>query len=80
MAMQLEIDQLKKKLRHAWWKWTPSNFDVSSDDEGNVSYNRRSRTPPSKSFSYDEEQHQEHRYKSPLCKGLESDAMSRVLN
>ena len=31
--MQLEIDNLKKKLRRAWQKRTPSNSDVSSNDE-----------------------------------------------
>ena len=80
MAMQLEIDQLKKKLSHARRKWTPSDSDVSSDDEWDVSYRRRSRTPSSESFSYDEEHHHERRYKSPPYKGLGSDAMSRALN
>ena len=80
MAMQLEIDQLKKKLRHTWRRQTTSNFDVSSDDEGDVSYRRRSRTLPSESFSYDEEHHHKRRYKSPPCKGLGSDALSRALN
>ena len=74
MAMQLEIDQLKKKLRHARRKRTPSNFDVSSNDEGDVSYKRRSRTPPSESFSYNEEHHHERRYKNPPRKSLGSDA------
>ena len=80
MAMQLEIDQLKKKLRHARRKRTPSDSDVSFDDEGDVSYRCRSRTPPSESFSYDEEHHHERRYKSPPYKGLGSDAMSRASN
>ena len=31
--MQLEIDNLKKKLRRAWQKRTPSSSDVSSNDE-----------------------------------------------
>ena len=37
-AMQLEINHLKKKLRHAWRKRTPSNSNVSSDDEEDASY------------------------------------------
>ena len=78
-AMQLEIDHLKK-LCHARWKRTPYNFDVSSNDEEDVSYRRRSRTPPSESFSYDEEHHHERRYKSPPHRGLGNNAMSRALN
>ena len=46
-AMQREIDDLKKKLRCAQRKWSPSSFDVSSNDEEDASYRRRSRTPPS---------------------------------
>ena len=80
MAMQLKIDELKKKLRHTWRRQTPSNSDVSFDDEGDVSYKRRSRTPPSESFSYDEEHHHERRYKSLPHKGLGSNAISRSLN
>ena len=80
MAMQLKIDELKKKLGHTWQRQTPSNSDVSSDDEGDVSYKRRSRTPPSESFSYDEEHHHERRYKSLPHKGLGSNAISRSLN
>ena len=80
MAMQLEIDRLKKKLRHARRKQTPSYFDVSSNDEGDVSYRGRSRTPPSESFSYNEEHHHEHRYKNPSHKSLGSDTKSKALN
>ena len=79
-AMQREIDHLKKELRHAWWRRTPSRFDSSSDDEKDGSYRRRSRTPPSESFSYEEEHHRERRYKSPTRKGLENNAMSKALN
>ena len=79
-AMQLEIDQLKRKLRHAWQERTPLNSDVSSEGEEDASYRRRSRTPPSKSFSYDKEHHHKHRYKSPPHRGLGNDAMSKVLN
>ena len=45
-AMQLEIDQLKRKLRHARQERTPSNSVVSSEGEEDASYRRRSRTPP----------------------------------
>ena len=78
--MQLEIDHLKRKLRNARWKQTPSNSDISSDDREDASYKQRSRTPPSESFSYDEECHHKRRYKNPPCKDLRNDAMSKVLN
>ena len=78
--MQLEIDHLKKELRHARRKQTPSNFDVSFDDGEDASYRQRSRTSPNESFSYNEEHHHKRRYKSPPCKGLGNDTMSKVLN
>ena len=79
-AMQLEIDQLKNKLRHACREQTPSNSDVSSKGEEEASYRRRSRTPPSKSVSYHEEHHHKCRYKSTPRRGLGNDAMSKALN
>ena len=47
-AMQLEIDQLKRKLHHAQQERTPPppNFNVSFEGEKDASYRRRSRTPP----------------------------------
>ena len=79
-VMQLEIDHLKKKLRYAQQKRTPSNSDFSSNDGEDASYRQRSRTPPSESFSYEEEHHHKRRYKSPFCKGLGNDAMNKALN
>ena len=79
-AMQPEIDQLKRKLHHARRERTPSNSNVSSKGEEDASYRRRSRTPPSESFSYEVEHHHKRRYKSPTCRGLENDAMSKALN
>ena len=78
--MQLEIDNLKKKLRRAWQKRTPSNSDMSSNEEEDYNYRRRSRTPPREIVSYDEEHHHKCRYKSPPRKGLGNDAMSKALN
>ena len=40
--LQQEIDDLKKKLRRAQRKQTPSSSDVSSNDDGDVSYRERS--------------------------------------
>ena len=79
-AMQLEIDQLKRKLRHVRRERTPSNSDASSEDEEDASYRRRSRTPPSESFSYDKEHHHKHKYKSPPRRSLRNDAISKALN
>ena len=78
--MQLEIDQLKKKLRHARQERIPSNSDASSEGEEDASYRQRLRTPPNKSFSYDKEHHHKCRYKSPPRRGLGNDAMSKALN
>ena len=78
--MQLEIDNLKKKLRRAHWKRTPSSSDISSNDEEDDNYRERSKTPPSKTLSYDEERHPKRKYKSQPHKGLGNDAMSKALN
>ena len=79
-AMQLEIDQIKRKLRHARRERTLSNSNVSSKGEEDTSYRRRSRTPPSESFSYEVEHHHKHRYKSSTRRGLGNDTMSKALN
>ena len=79
-AMQKEIDHLKKELRHARWRQTPSQSDSFSDSEKDGSYRRRSRTPPSDSFLYEKEHRHECRYKSPTRRGLGNDTMSKALN
>ena len=43
--MQKEIDHLKRSLRHARRRRTPSNFDHSSDDEEDEDYNRGQELP-----------------------------------
>ena len=40
-AMQLEIDHLKRSLRHEQRKQAPSNSDFSSDSEEDGSYRHR---------------------------------------
>ena len=62
--LQREIEDLKKKLRRAQRKQTPSSCDVSSNDEGDASYEERSETPPSESYSYEEEHSHKRRRKS----------------
>ena len=78
--MQLEIDHLRRKLCHEWWRKTPSKSVSSSSEEDVGSYRPRSRTPPSKSFLYDEDYHHERRNRSSSSKGLRHDAMSRAFN
>ena len=78
--MQREIDHLKKELRHARRRRTPSLSDSSSNDEKDGSYRHRSRTSPSESFLYEEEYHRERKYKSLTRRRLGNDAMSKALN
>ena len=79
-AMQREIDDLKKKLRHAQQKRSLSSSNISSNDKEDASYRRRSRIPPSESFSCDEERHHRQKYKSPPRKGVGNDVMNKALN
>ena len=79
-AMQREIDDLKKKLRRAQRKRSPSNSDVSSNNEEDANYRRRLRTLSSESFSCDEERHHQRKYKSSPYKGMGNDVMSKALN
>ena len=53
--LQREIEDLKKKLRRAQRKQTPSSSDVSFNDERDASYRERSKILPSESYSYEEE-------------------------
>ena len=78
--MQKEIDHLKRSLHHEWRKRAPSNSDFFSDGEEGGNYRRRSRTPPSEPFSYDEDYHHEHRNRNSSLVGLGNDAMSKAFN
>ena len=78
--MQLEIDHLRRRLRHKQQRRTPSNFDPSFDDDEDGSYRHMSKTPPSESFSHNEDCHYKQRSKSPSHKGMGNDAMSKALN
>ena len=77
--MQKEIDDLKKKLRHAQQKRSPSNSDGSSNNEDDTSYRRRSRTLLSESFSCDEELYHRWKYNNPPCKSVGNDIMNKAL-
>ena len=53
--IQREIDELKKKLRRAWQRRSSFGSESSSRDTEDVTYKQRSKTPPSETFSDDEE-------------------------
>ena len=77
--MQLEIDHLRRRLRHEQQRMTSSNSDVSPDD-GDGNYRPRSKTTPNESFSCDKDYHHERRNRSSSCKGSGNNAMSKALN
>ena len=79
-SMQLKIDCLRRRLRRKQRGGTPLSFGPSSDDDSDNSYQPRSKTPPSESFSCDEDRHYRRRRESPPHKGLGNDAMGRALN
>ena len=78
--MQCEIDKLKEELRSARRRHSSPNSELSSDEIDDATYRRRSRTPPSETFSYDEEYRRERRYKSLPRKGLGNDVMNKALS
>ena len=79
--MQREIDDLKKKLRRALRRRTSFGSESSSEDTEDDTYRRRSRTPPSETFSSDEEySNYRHKRKGTLHKGLGNKAMNEALS
>ena len=79
-AMQQEIDDLKKRLRRVQRKQSLSSSDVSSNDEEEYkSYRQRLRTPPSESFSGEEEHLHKRRRRSPSGRGVGTNVMKKAL-
>ena len=78
--MQQEIDDLKKQLRQVKQKQYPSNSDVSSNDEEDTVYRQRSRTPPSESFSCEDEYFHQRKRRSLSHKGVGNDVMKKALS
>ena len=76
--LQREIDDLKKKLRRAQRKQTPSSSDVSSNDDEDASYRKRSETPPSESYSCEEEHSCKRRQRSPPGRGVGTNVMKKA--
>ena len=58
----------------------PSSSDVSSNDKKDTIYRQRSRTPPSESFSYEEEHPHRKKRRSPFRKGVGADVMKKALS
>ena len=59
---------------------SPLLSEPSSGESDGASYRRRSRTPPSETFSYEEERRYRRRRKSPASRGLGNDAMNKALS
>ena len=79
--MQREIDELKKKLRHARQRRSSFGSESSFEDAKDASYKQRSRAPPSETFSGEEEYSSRRtKNKSPSHKGLGNKAMNEALN
>ena len=78
--LQREIDDLKKKLRRAQRKQTPTSSNISSNDDGDASYKKRSETPPSESYSCEEEHSRKRRRRSPFGREVGTNVMKKALN
>ena len=78
--MQHEIDELKKELCHTRRRHSSPNFELSFEETDDATYRRRSRTPPSETFSCDEEYRHRCKNKSPPHKGLGNNAINEELS
>ena len=78
--LQWEIDDLKKKLRRAQRKQTPSSSDVFSNDDGDANYRKRSETPPSESYSCEEEYSHKRRQRSRSGREVGTNVMKKALS
>ena len=78
--MQWEINDLKRKLRHAQRRQSHLNLDLPFNDESDDDYRQRSRTSPSEIFSHEEEHYQRRKHRGPSPRGLGHDAMSKALD
>ena len=78
--LQREIEDLKKKLRRAQRNQTPSSSDISSNDEGEDNYKECSETPPSESYSYEEEHFHKRRRKHSPRRGVGTKVMKKALS
>ena len=56
------------------------NSELSSEETDDATYRQRSRTPPSETFSGDEEYRHKRKNKSLTHKGLGNNVMNKALN
>ena len=78
--MQREINELKKELHRAWRRRSLPDSELSSEEIDDATYRQRSRTPPSETFSGDEEHRHKHKNKSPTHEGFANNVMNEALN
>ncbi|XP_065629554.1 uncharacterized protein LOC136067508 [Quercus suber] len=78
--MQLEIERLKRELRHTKRKRISFHSNEDWGDKQDVTYEQRSRAPISESFSYEEEHCCKRQPQSPSHGGVGNDAMNKALN
>ena len=78
--MQREIDELKKELHHAQRRCSSLDSKLSSEETDDATYRQRSKTPPSETFSCDEEYRHRRKNRSPPHKGLGNNAMNEALS
>ena len=78
--LQREIADLKRELCHVRWERSPPCSEPSSKESDGASYRRRLRTPPSETFSYEEEHRHRRKCRSPPSRGLGNDAMNKALS
>ena len=78
--MQHEIDELKKELCCTWRRHSSPDSELSSRETDDARYRRRSKTPPSETFSSNEEYSHKCKNKGPTHKGLGNNAMNEALN
>ena len=78
--LQREIDELKRELRHARRGRSPPSSEPLSEEMDGASYRRRSRTPSTETFSYEEEHSHRRSCKSPPRRGLGNNAMNKALS
>nr|XP_023903677.1 uncharacterized protein LOC112015507 [Quercus suber] len=78
--MQIEIDRLKRELRHEKRKRTVTLPDDDWDDGQDIPYEPNSQTPISETFSYEAERPREKRSRGPPYGGVGNDAMSKALS
>nr|XP_023889666.1 uncharacterized protein LOC112001719 [Quercus suber] len=79
-SMLIEIERLKRELRHEKRKRTVTHPDDDLDDGQDITYEQNSQTPISETFSYEAERPREKRSRGPPYGGVGNDAMSKALS